>query len=364
METFKKGSFIEDRVKKTSERALTDQELIEYGIDNIPFPKNALVELTSNCNHACVFCTNPRMMRKAGKLDLGFFEKFIKDAVELGLEEVGFYTTGEPLMSKNLIDFIDIAKSNSIKYIYITTNGALAKLSVMKELINAGLNSVKFSINAGSKETYELIHGRNDFDKVLNNLKDLRNFIDSENKNVKLLSSFVVTRQSMHEIDKYKNTIGALVDDYIILGVKGQSGQSLRQLKELNCELTPEYPQLGQANPCSMLWNRVHLTQEGLLTLCCVDYENDLVYADLKKISLKKAWNNAIITQMRKRHVAQDLKGTLCHNCLYGKEEHYSSIMKINKTNRDEKRYTRGNIDVAERIKKLNLKIKKGKDNV
>ena len=27
-------------------------------------PKNALIELTNVCNHACVFCTNPMMKRK------------------------------------------------------------------------------------------------------------------------------------------------------------------------------------------------------------------------------------------------------------------------------------------------------------
>ena len=30
--------------------------------------------------------------------------------------------------------------------------------------------------------------------------------------------------------------------------------------------------------PCEMLWNRLHLTADGYLTACCVDYENDLVY--------------------------------------------------------------------------------------
>ena len=311
MTSIKKGNFLSERTKKTSERSLTFEELESFGVNNIPFPKNTLIELTSNCNHACVFCTNPRMKRKSGKLDIEFFEKYIKDAAALGLQEVGFYTTGEPLMSRNLIDFIKIAKSNSISYIYITTNGALAKIERMKELIDAGLNSVKFSINAASRETYKLIHGRDDFDKVVNNLINLKNYIDKENKNVKILSSFVVTKQSLHEIEDYKRIIGPLVDDYLILGVKGQSGQSLQQLKELNCELTPEYPPLGEAKPCSMLWNRVHLTQEGYLTLCCVDYENDLVYADLNKVSLKHAWNNGIISEMRKRHVEQKLEGTL-----------------------------------------------------
>ena len=30
--------------------------------------------------------------------------------------------------------------------------------------------------------------------------------------------------------------------------------------------------------PCGMLWDRLHLTSEGNLTSCFVDYESDLVY--------------------------------------------------------------------------------------
>ena len=32
--------------------------------------------------------------------------------------------------------------------------------------------------------------------------------------------------------------------------------------------------------PCEMLWNKLHLTKEGFLTACCVDYENDLLQMD------------------------------------------------------------------------------------
>ena len=41
--------------------------------DNITFPKNALIEVSSFCNHACVFCGNPQMSRKTGRLDINIF---------------------------------------------------------------------------------------------------------------------------------------------------------------------------------------------------------------------------------------------------------------------------------------------------
>ena len=33
-------------------------------------PKNALVELTNACNHACIFCYNPEMKRSINSIDI------------------------------------------------------------------------------------------------------------------------------------------------------------------------------------------------------------------------------------------------------------------------------------------------------
>ena len=78
-------------------------------------PKIALVELTNACNHACVFCFNPEMKRKISCLDMPTYENFIKKSVNEGLEEVGLYSTGEPFMTKNLDEYILLAKKLGIK---------------------------------------------------------------------------------------------------------------------------------------------------------------------------------------------------------------------------------------------------------
>ena len=67
---------------------------------------------------------------------------------------------------------------------------------------------------------------------------------------------------------------------------------------------------------CFMVFNRLHITSEGYLTLCCVDYQNYLAVADLNTESLKEAWNNSYARELRRRHLEHNLKGTMCYNCL------------------------------------------------
>ena len=348
-----------DNEKDKSLIKRSKSKVVKFKYIDVPFPKNAMIELTAGCNHSCVFCTNPRMEIKGTRLDIDVYKKFIKDGHLLGLKEVGFYMRGEPLLDKRLEEFVKIAHKEGIEYIYITTNGALATIEKMKRLLAAGLSSVKFSVNSASREKYLETHGKDDFEKVLKNIKDLKEYKKISGKEFKIISSFVVTKFTENEIEDYKKIFLPLVDDMKILGVHGQAGQALSELKMLESnELTAPFPKIGNANPCTMLWDRVHLTQDGFLSLCCVDYDNNLIYADLNKESLKDAWNNDIVNKMRKLHVTQKLEGTLCHNCLYGKSDTYEPInqihnLELNYKKRLEKIVKKSNTNVINRIKNL-----------
>lgn len=304
-----------------SEYAKREAQLDQFDPSTLtpPFPKVGLIELSNWCNHACIFCANPRMQREKNVLDIRLFERFVHEAVGLGLEEIGLYTTGEPFFTKNLDQYVAISKKAGIRYIFLTTNGALATPERVVPVIEAGLSSIKFSVNAGSRETYAAVHGHDDFEKVIENIRFISHYRQTRAPHLRLLASCVVTRLIESEKDLVKILLLPLVDDLVFIGVDGQAGQALDQLAYLQSTMSPLVPSAGKAQPCAMLWNRVHVTCEGYLTLCCSDYENALTYADLNAPgTLQEAWGNTTIVTMRGRHKSQDLEGTLCQNCLYG----------------------------------------------
>jgi len=67
------------------------------------------------------------------------------------------------------------------------------------------------------------------------------------------------------------------------------------------------------------------------LTACCVDYENNLTFADLNKknMSLVDEWHNQIITEFRKKHISKKLDNLLCYTCMTGKKRPYKSISNL-----------------------------------
>ncbi|MDD5681325.1 MAG: radical SAM/SPASM domain-containing protein [Candidatus Omnitrophica bacterium] len=274
-----------------------------------PFPKIMLIELTNRCNHRCSFCFNSRSTRKKGNINPKLLESILKEAYELGAREVGFYATGEPLLFKNIEQYIKLAKETGYDYIYITTNGALASPDKVKSLISAGLNSIKFSINAATRETYKLIHGKDDFDRVIENLKQARIFRDRNNMKFNIGVSCVLTDMSYGEKGHAVDTIGKIADDIVFVTAGNQGGYMNNESKSHAVRNTP----------CSMLFNRFHVSHEGYFTLCCVDYQNYLAVSDLNYTSLKDAWASKIAVDMRNKHLSSNIEGTLCYNCLMGK---------------------------------------------
>ena len=113
-----------------------------------PFPiSNFLLELSNGCNHACIFCAHQKMQRNVGRMDKSFAFDIMQQAYDLGTREVGFYATGEPFLIPDLADYVAKAKQIGFDYVYLTSNGSLATPERTKAVIDAGLDSLKFSIN-------------------------------------------------------------------------------------------------------------------------------------------------------------------------------------------------------------------------
>lgn len=288
------------------------------------FPNNMLIELTNFCNHSCVFCANSKMTRRKGFMDEAFLIRILEEAFDAGTREVGFYATGEPFISKNLAQYVALAKKIGYSYVYITTNGALATPECVTEVIRAGIDSIKFSINAGSKETYKMIHGKDDFNIVLDNLKFINDFRKNNKLDYKIYVSYIVTQYTEFEKDVIIEKIQEYIDEIIFINVANQGGM----MYEINDLLSLKESDYNPKKlPCSLLFNSLHITYEGYLTACCIDFQNYLTVADLKIISLKDAWNSENFMNLRKRHLENDIEGSLCNNCIYNKNDQVEPLI-------------------------------------
>lgn len=147
------------------------------------------------CNHACDFCSNPDKRTKKATTSLKDFITTMDNVMQyVETSEMGLSAKGEVCLNKELESIIKACKTRyKIPYVYISSNGALLNPARAKSLLESGLDSVKFSINAVDKEQYKQVHNRDDFDKVIENFKALIELKKSQYPHLRLFISSVLT---------------------------------------------------------------------------------------------------------------------------------------------------------------------------
>ena len=289
-------------------QGMLSRQVAEFS-ERPPFPRAINVELSNVCNHSCSFCAISLMERKQGSMNVAKLEKWLLEAYELGSREIGLHSGAEPFASRYLEHFIKYTKKIGFEYTYISTNGSLAKPPRKKAVMDAGIDSIKFSINAGDRKTYARIHGKDHFDLVMGNLRAAAQYRGS-NKKPYLAISFVITRENEHTVEKMRALSDGLVDEFLAFRALNLSGQ-----------LPGDGEQAWKDEKiCAVPFNKVHISWEGFMRGCCNDYENMLALEDLESMTLAEAYYSERYMAWRRQHLENRLEGSLCFNCKYDRK--------------------------------------------
>lgn len=273
--------------------------------------KNMLVEINNTCNHKCIFCSVRKLKRKPLYIKEDFLIRILKEAYVEGIREVGYYISGEPFLNPNLAKYIKIAKEIGYDYVYITTNGSLATMDKVQECVEAGLDSIKISINASNQIDYEFIHGKDDFHIVIDHIKQMATYKKENHLSFNLFTSTILTKYTANAKEELKELIGEDVDEMMYWKVGNQGGMLSDVIEELSVD-----QESCKKERCNEAFRTISITCEGYLSACCVGFSNYLIVADLNKVSLREAWEGEVFTDLRKRLLNNELDNTVCNNCM------------------------------------------------
>lgn len=272
-----------------------------------PFPLKAQIELSNICNHTCAFCPMSKMTRKRKQLSSELLDKVLKEAHELGTREVGLFSGAEPFASPNLEHYIKHCKDIGYSYVYISTNGSIPTKERLKNALDAGLDSIKFSVNGGDRESYLAVHGKDHFEKVLDNIRFTSAYRAEKKLPLALAITFVDCPKNHGTLENLQTLIGDYVDEIVKYDSMNTSGQMFG------------YPGSPYTAPCSLPFETLHVSAEGYVRACCNDYQNYLALESLENMSLKEAFYSQRYIEFRQQHIDNKLHGTLCFNCIYNK---------------------------------------------
>lgn len=281
------------------------------------------LELTNICNHRCITCPHSKQTRPGRFMDPELARRLIREAAELHVEKLALFLNGESFLVKDIDQYVRYSKECGIPYVFLTTNGSVATRQQLAAVMDAGLDSLKFSINAADADTYRLVHGSDDFQRVMDNLRFVRQYRDEKGLSCRILAGCVLTDHTKHQLDLYSRTIGALADDFLFMKPDNFGGYMVDELPSVYHEDGFSDPRMYRFDdkriPCPLVFNSANVTCEGYLTLCCSEALNYMVTEDLNQMSLEEAWCSPRMVQIRRRHLECDVTGTQCHICLHNK---------------------------------------------
>lgn len=140
----------------------------------------AVIEINGGCNYSCQMCPQNTPGRSKGflkKMPLNDFESYVKQCVEAGASVINLEGSGEPTLNRDLPEYIKVVKMYGAKA-FMFTNGRLLFGKFMKDVVDAGIDFIRFSVIGYDEQTYRQWMNSTYFNSVIRNIKEIKEYIN------------------------------------------------------------------------------------------------------------------------------------------------------------------------------------------
>lgn len=210
------------------------RRVAEWYEGKLSHPINAEIGLAGACNHRCVFCAVDYMGYNPHVLSREMLYNRLKEMQKKGLKSVLYAGTGEPLLNTNAVHIINDTKSLGID-VALSTNGVLFTKDVARECMNS-ISWIRFSVSAGTEETYKRIHQGQDGDleRVFQNIHNAAQLKKQYGWKTVLGVQIVMIPDNESEVLKLAKEVKELGADQFSVKSFGAQPLSSNELKKLD----------------------------------------------------------------------------------------------------------------------------------
>ena len=293
----------------------------------LPAPRSVKIEISPRCNYRCGFCAlRTREVQPKWDMDFTLFKRITREMRDAGVEEIGVFYLGESFMNPRLlVDCIAYLKGElGVPYVFLTSNASMAFPEAVDECMKAGLDSLKWSVNAADELQFEQIMGVAGklFYNALDNIKAAWDLRREKSYETGLFASSIrydgVQQVKMETL--LAERVRPYVDTHYWLPLYSMGAFATQREEQLGYRPTAgnqgRIGALREPLPCWSAFTEGHVTAEGKLSACCFDAKATWTMGDLTQQSFMQAWNSPAFVKLRAAHLKKDVCGTVCEQCI------------------------------------------------
>jgi MoaA/NifB/PqqE/SkfB family radical SAM enzyme len=288
------------------------------------------LETTNRCNLLCATCPRTfEALEPPGDMSWELFTTIVDQFPRIS--RVVLHGVGEPMMVRALPRMIRYLKDRGT-YVLFNTNGTLLTSRKGLELIDAGLDELRVSLDAAEPEAFKLVRGRDMFSRIVRNVRGFRaqqQELGADNPRVSLwltglketlgqLSDFVRLAHDLRVAEVYLQRLVYFADEQGLARSRSalfessfdDEAQQVREAEALAQELGVTFNASGATDPVSSLkrqktqpwslcrrpWTLMYFTAHGRAIPCCIapfsmrGYDS-FTLGDATQQSLREIWN-------------------------------------------------------------------------
>ncbi len=272
------------------------------------FPLHLLIEPTAACNLRCVMCFQLdeafRKKEMMGMMSWDLFKKIVDEAKENNCNAITLASRGEPTLHKQLGDMLLYIAEKKIMEVKLNTNATRLTEELCHKILESGVNSLVFSVDASTKETYESIRVRGKFEQVVENISRFKRIRDSQYPNSPTVTRISgVKVNSNQNMDQMFSFWSQYVDDVAIV------------------DCIPRWESYGNEKnnilePCTVFWERLYVWYDGQVNPCDFDYKSFLSPGNANTTTIADLWLGDNLSKIRDKHLnKQRSKCFPCDRC-------------------------------------------------
>lgn len=294
-------------------------------------PLSLMIDPSNVCNFQCNFCPTGNtdlikgIKRPKGIMSYKVFCKIIDDLTIFPnkLNRLHLYKDGEPLLNKNIGEMVSYAKMKNISNsVELTTNASLLNEKIALELLDAGLDKIRISVEHVKDEGYKAITKNfSNYLKILENVRFLHIKRNELKKNIHIHVKILDIGLTKEELNIFFNDYSNLSDSIFVDEIMGWSNSDKF---DFTLKKKPKYAMNNTTNinknrvVCPQPFYTLSINFNGLVSVCCVDWEMNTIVGDCKKEDLLSIWNGELLKEFRLMHLnKKKYKNESCNNCNY-----------------------------------------------